>query len=174
MGNVVKLLSFGVGFGVGIVNAVNHCRLEDDISLDFGSSQGSGGVGAEIGVAGTAAENNYSALFHVADSLVSDIGLGDLRHGNSGLNSYGHAELLKSVANAESVDSRGEHSHMIGAGSVHLAGASASPEVAAADNDADLNALLVALLDRFADAEHRVKIYAVLVLARERFARELQ
>jgi len=73
--------------------------------------------------------------------LLADIGLGYLLHGDSGLDSDGHLEMLKGIGESEGVHDGGEHTHMVGSGSVHIAARNAAPEVAAADDKTDLNAI---------------------------------
>lgn len=59
----------------------------------------------------------------------------------------GHAGLLKRVGKGQRVDDRGEHAHVVGAGTIHLAGRAPSPEVSAAHYNGDLRAGVDALFN---------------------------
>ncbi len=61
----------------------------------------------------------------------------------------GWPELLERVLEAEGVDDRGQHAHLVGLGAVHaLAGTDlAPPDVAAADDDGDVGLEVLADLD---------------------------
>ena len=173
-GDGVELFGVGILFRVGIVNAVDHSRLHYYVSLYLNSAKSGGCIGAEERVARAAAEDDHSALVKMSYSLVADIRLRDLTHVDSGLHPNVYPKLLQSVANAERVDSRSEHSHVIGASSVHIAGRSSAPEVASAYNDSDFHSGIDAFFDRLADFQQKVKVDTVLQLTRERLARKLQ
>ena len=67
----------------------------------------------------TRAEDNYSALFKMTHSLVSDVRLSDLWHGYSCLYPYLKSTVLKSVCNSKCVHSSCQHTDMVGSCSVH-------------------------------------------------------
>ena len=64
----------------------------------------------------------------------------------------GWPELLEGVLQGQGVDDRGEHAHVVGLGAVHArAGAGhAPPDVAAADDDGDVDAEVAADVDDLA------------------------
>ena len=64
----------------------------------------------------------------------------------------GWLELLEGVLEGQGVDDRGQHAHVVGLGAVHAgAGAGhAPPDVAAADDDGDIDVEVAADLDDLA------------------------
>ncbi len=77
---------------------------------------------------------------------------------------------------ARRVDDRGQHAHVVGGGAVHALGARGQPpeQVAAANHDADLHAQLLDLADVGGDAGGDRRVDPELLLAHERFARQLE
>ena len=99
------------------------------------------GVGGEVRQAGAGAEDDDAALFHVADGAARNVGLGDLAHGDGALDAGLDAGLLQEVLEGQAVHDGAEHAHVVGAGAVHAAlrQFGAAEEVAAADDDRDLD-----------------------------------
>ncbi len=75
-----KLFGIWYLFRVGSVDAVYPGAFQDDIGVDLNGSERAGRIGCKIRIAGTGAENDHAALFHVADGPTADIGFGDLLH----------------------------------------------------------------------------------------------
>ena len=112
----------------------------------------------------------------MADCLSADIRLSDAAHLDGSLHAHLHAALLQAVGQCEAVNDRREHAHMIRPGPLHPVAAvlDAAPEVAAADNNADLHARLHTLLDHVADTADHIKIQAPVGVAGQRLAADLQ
>ena len=110
----------------------------------------------------------------MANRLVADIGLGYLLHGDSGLDSDGHLEMLKGIGESEGVHDGGEHTHMVGSGSVHITARTSAPEVAAADDKTDLNAHIDTFLDCGADIENGIVVNTHTLSAGEHLAAYFQ
>jgi hypothetical protein len=85
----------------------------------------------------------------VADRLAADVGLGELVDLDGALHPGRHADLLERVLQGQGVDDRGEHAHVVGGDAADRLAAVllAAPDVAAADDDADLQSLRVGELD---------------------------
>ena len=83
-------------------------------------------------------------------------------HLDGGLHPDLHVHLLQHVGQGQTVQSGGQHAHVVGTGALHLAAAvlHAPPEVAAAHDHAHLDALVAALLDNAAHAVDHIKIEA--------------
>ena len=160
--------------GVLIVDAVHHRGLEHDVCTHLNGAQSSGRVGGEEGVARTAAEDGDLALFHCVESFLAGEGRGHLRHGDGGEHLGGHTQLLQLVGDSQGVHHRCQHPDLIGQGALHLAAGTAAPEVAAAHDDADLDAQLVGLLHAAADRVHGRLVEAGALLAAECLAADLQ
>ena len=91
---------------------------------------------------GAGAEDHDAALLEVPDRAARDVGLGDLAHRDRGLHPGLDALLLQEVLERQAVHDGAEHAHVVGAGPVHAAllELGAAEEVAAADDDRDLDA----------------------------------
>ena len=78
-----------------------------------------------------------------------DVGLGDVLDLDGRLHARLHADVFQLALERDAVHDRGEHPHVVGHGAVHAAGVGgrAAPDVAAADNDGDLDAEAVDFLD---------------------------
>ena len=114
-------------------------------------------VGGEERHAGAGAEDDDAALLEVADRAPRDVGLGDLAHRDRGLHARLDALLLEEVLQREAVHHGAEHAHVVGARAVHalLLQLGAAEEVAAADDDGDLDALVDRLGDLAGDRRAR-------------------
>ena len=86
-----------------------------------------------------------------------------------------HAALGKHVRQRKAVHRSGQHTHPIGADALDLAVAilDAAPEVAAADDDADLGAHFHAALDGLADRTDKGKVIARFFLGGKGLAADL-
>ena len=78
----------------------------------------------------------------MANRATADIGLGNLAHGDGAHDAAVHTGMLKRVLKREGVHYGGEHAHRVALGSIHATGRNldAAEDVAAADNDRDLDA----------------------------------
>lgn len=83
--------------GILVVNSVHIGGLEDYVGVDLGGAKGGAGIGREEGASGSASENYNSPLFKVTYGAASDVRLGNLLHGNGGLNSRLASRLLDAV-----------------------------------------------------------------------------
>ena len=160
--------------GVLVIDAVYHRGLEHDVCTHLNGAQSSGRVGGEEGVARTAAEDGDLALFHCVESFLAGEGRGHLRHGDGGEHLGRHTQLLQLVGDSQGVHHRCQHTDLIGQRTLHLAAGTAAPEVAAAHNDADLNAQLMGLLYASTDCVHGRLVEAGPLFAAEGLTADLQ
>ena len=88
----------------------------------------------------------------------------------------GDADLLERVLQRQGVDDRGQHAHVVGGRPVHAAGAGrqAAEQVAAADDDGDLDAELLDFADLAGDLGGDRGIDAERLLAHQGFAGEFE
>ena len=176
IGDVVKLHGVLVDAGIGAVNAVDVLGKENGVGVDLAGAEHGGRVRGEIGAAGAAGEEDDLALLQMLDRALAGIGLGKGAHLRRGLDADGNVLLLHHVGDGEAVHDRGEHAHMVGAGALHVAAAvlGAAPEVAAADDHADLHAELAAFLNRVAHAGDHIEIQTGLLLAGQSLTADLE
>ena len=85
----------------------------------------------------------------MADRAAADERLSDGPHLDGGREPRGDADVLQGVLERQGIDDRREHAHVVGGGAVHALGAGrkAPEEVAAADDDARLDAELLNFAD---------------------------
>ena len=143
---------------------------------DLHRAQRGGRVGREVGIAGAGREDHGAALFEVADGAAPDERLGDGAHLDGRHHARHDALLLERVLQRQGVDDRRQHAHVVAGGAVHPARAGGEPpeDVAAADDDGGLDAERLDLLHVVRDLRRDGRIDAVLLLAHQGFARELQ
>ena len=129
--------------------------LEQGLGVDLGGTQGRGRVGGEERVAGAGGEDHHPALLEVAHGATADVRLGDARHLDRRLHAGRLAESFEGVLQGEGVHHRAEHADVVGLGRVHPGelALAAAPEVAAADDDGDVDVLVLAHVDDRASGE---------------------
>ena len=169
------LLGLRVDLGVGGVDAVDTVLGDEDlIGVDFECALGGHGVCGEVRKSGSGAEDDDAVLLHVPHGAAGNIGFGDLRHRDRGLHTGVDTRLFEEVLQGQAVHDGAEHAHVVGAGAVHaaLGEFGSAEEVAAADDDADLD-ILGGGGDLTGDCGHDVGIDADLASA-EDLAGELE
>ena len=100
----------------------------------------------------------------------SDVRLGDLLHGDGGLNSRLASRLLDAVGKGKAVYDRCKHTHMVGSCAVHLAAGASSPEVSASHDNGHFYTLVGAFFNAFADFKNGGKIKTALLSSGEHLA----
>src|SRR5487761_737712 len=173
---VVELEGIGIELGVGCVHAVDLGRLENHVGLDLDSAQRRGGVGGEVRVAGAGGQDHDPALLEVADSASPDVRLSDLRHLDGGHGARGNPDPLERILQRQRVDHRRQHAHVVAGGAIDakLAGSHATKDVAAADDERDLDAHLVDALHLAGDGLDDREVNAVVPRAAECLAAQLE
>jgi hypothetical protein len=112
----------------------------------------------------------------VAHRAAADVRLGELLHGDRREHARGHVGALERVLQGERVHHRRQHAHVVGAGAIHAArrAGHAAEDVAAADDQRDLDAERAYFGDLGGDALEDGGIDAEAGVAHEGFARELE
>ena len=166
----------GVRHRVFVVDAVDLGRLEQDLGVDLDRAQGGGGVGREVRVAGAGHEERDAALLEVADGAPPDVRLGDLVHRDRGHDPGRDAGPLERVLEGQAVHDRREHADVVAGRAVHPARrrGQAAEDVAATDDDPDLDAEAVDLRDLAGDERADGRVDAVLAIAEQRLAGQLE
>jgi hypothetical protein len=112
----------------------------------------------------------------VADGSAADVRLGDLVHRDRAHHPGRHAGPLEGILQRESVHHGREHPDVVAGRTVHAARRrrEAAEDVAAADDDADLDAEPMDLGDLSCDERAERGIDAVGTIAEQRLTRQLQ
>src|SRR3954454_3679 len=149
---------------------------EDRLGVDLAGAQRGGGVGREERVPRAGGEDDDAPLLEMAHRAAADVGLGDLADVERGLHARVDVELLERVLELQRVEDDREHPHVVGRRAVHALGRSGDPavDVARPQHDRDLDAAIVHALDLLGDLAQALEVGAVLEVAHERLARELQ
>src|SRR5262249_410594 len=139
--------------GIGIVDAIDFGGLQDGVGLDLHGTQGSGGVGGKVRIAGAGGEDDHSSLLQVADGAPAAGWFGGLVHFDGRNQARIDGAVVQSILQGERVDDRGEHAHVVGGNAVHVARlvGHATEEIAASHYDCSLHAERVHLLDLTGD-----------------------
>ena len=106
------------------------------------------------------------------EGFAKDKGFRHADHIERGLHAGGNALLFDRVLQGERVDDGSEHSHVIRGGAVHAGALTAAPEIAAADDDADLHAHIVYADELIDDAGDDLFVQPEALISRERLARK--
>ena len=143
--------------------------------MDLRRAQHRRRIRGEEGHARAAAEDHDRAALEIFDRLFGVIALAHALDVHGGEELGPDAALGEHVGQREAVHGRGQHTHAVGADTLDLAVAvlDAAPEVAAADDDADLGARFHAALDLFANGRDKGKVIACFLLGGKRLAADL-
>ena len=130
---------------VAVVHALDAVlRHQDRVGAHLERAQRGGGVGREERVAGAGREDHDAALLEVAHRAAPDVRLGHLGDRQRGHDARVGSLPLERVLQRERVEERREHPGVVGGRAVHPAlgrGGEAAVEVAAADDDRDVDAV---------------------------------
>ncbi|MPM98202.1 hypothetical protein SDC9_145386 [bioreactor metagenome] len=141
VGELIVAIGLRMGVGVAVIDRVDAVLAhQQDLRLDLQGTLSGDRVGGEVRHARAGAEDDDSALLHVALGAARNVGLGHLPHGDGRLDAGGHPFLLQEVLQGQRVHHRAEHAHVVGAVTVHTAALQlhTAEIVAAADHDRDL------------------------------------
>jgi hypothetical protein len=177
VGDLGQELGGGIERGIGGVDALDAVLgHEQRLGVDLGRPQRGRGVGGEERVAGAGREDHDPPLLEVAHRTAADVGLGDLGDRDRRLHAGERAGLLERVLQRQPVQHGGQHAHVVAGRPVHALGGAGQPtvDVAAPDDDRDLDAAIVGLLHLPRDRRDAVRIGAVVEVAHERLARQLE
>ena len=121
-------------------------------------------------------EHRDPALLEMTDGPAPDVRLGDLVHRDGGHDPGGDPGALERILEGQAVHDRREHADVVAGRAVHApsTGRQAAEDVAAADDDADLDAELVDRGDLARDERAESRIHAILAVAEEGLAGQLQ
>src|SRR3954466_1050658 len=173
----VDELGVGILAGVGGEHALDAVLgHEDRLGVDLARAQRGGGVGREERVAGAGREDHDAPLLEVAHRAAADVGLRDLADVERRLHARVDLELLERVLQLQRVEDDREHPHVVRGRAVHPLGRArdAAVDVARAEHDRDLDAAVVDALDLLGDLAQALEVGAVLEVAHERLARQLE
>ena len=162
---------------VAVVDAPDPAlRHQDRLRTDLERAQCGGRVGREERVAGAGREDDDPALLEVPHGAAADVRLGDLRDHERREDAGVGPPPLERVLERERVEDGGEHAGVVRRRAVHplRGGGDAAVDVAAADDDRELQPLRLDVDDLTGDLVDRLRVGAVLVIPHQRLARELQ
>ena len=161
---------------IRIVDPVDLGRLHQDLGADLDGAQRGGGVGREVRVAGAGHEDHDAALLEVADGAAADVRLRDLVHRDRAHDAGRRLRPLDRVLERQAVHDGREHADVVARRAVHALGGGrqAAEDVAAADDDADLDAARPHGRDLAGDERADGRVDAVLAVAEERLAGQLE
>ena len=112
----------------------------------------------------------------MAHRLAANVWLGDLTHLDGALHARIDVDVLQRALQGERVHDGREHSHVVRLRPIHalVASRKAAPDIAAADDDGDVNAVLAHLLDLGRNGVDGRQVDAEALISCERFTAEFQ
>jgi hypothetical protein len=133
---------------------------EDLVALTLQGPLGTHRVGGEVRHTGAGPEDDDPALLEVANGAPRNVRFGDLTHRDGRLDPGVDALLLEEVLEGQAVHDGAQHAHVVGARALHplLLQLGPAEEVAAADDDCDLDSLADAGRDLPGNSPHHVRV----------------
>ncbi len=162
---------------VAVVDAVHGVlRHQDRLGADLERPQRRGGVGREERVARPSGEDHDPALLQVAHGAPADVRLRNLGHRQGREHAGLRAAPLERVLDGHRVEHAREHPRVVGRRPVHPGRRPfhAADDVAAADDDRDLRAVLVDGHDLAGERLDALLVDAELAVAAQGFPGELE
>ena len=171
-GEIVVFDGRGVLFGIGGIDAVDAGAFEEGVSPDFKGAQRGAAVGGEERIAGAAGDDDDGTLFEFGHGVIAHIVMGERLHRNGGEYLGGNAFSLDETGQGQGVDHGGEHSHLVAVHAVEafLCTLNAAENVAAAVDDADLEAGAGGIRDFFGKGPEAFGVESDAALVPEAFA----
>ena len=167
----------GVRHGIAIVDAVDLGRLEQDLGVDLDRAQRGRGVGREVRVAGARPRRSTTRPFsrwriarrRMYGSAISFMAIAVITRVGTPARSSASCER-------QAVHDRRQHADVVAGRAVHAPRRRRQPaeDVAAADDDPDLDAERVDLADLAGDERAERRVDAVLAVAEQGLAGQLE
>ncbi len=104
---------------IGIVEAVNLCGLQKNLSVYLLRPKYRSSISCKVGIACTGGKYHHPSFFQMSNSLSNNKGLSHFMHGNSGLNTGHHPSFFQSILQSQAVNYRGQHTHSVGRNPIH-------------------------------------------------------
>ena len=138
-GNGFETFSFRIFPRVRAVDSIDLGCFEDDIGSHFAGAKGGGGVGGKEGAACAAGEDDDGSFIELVLGFAPDEGLGHVFHFDGRHDGAFHTDVGERAFQGEGVHDRGQHSNVIGSGTIHATGGGggSAPEVSATDYDSE-------------------------------------
>jgi len=151
-------------------------RHQDRLGVDLERPQRGGRVRGEERIARSGGEDDDPLLLEMAYRPPANVGLRDLGNLDRRLDARVRPSPLERVLERECVQQGGEHARVIRCRPVHsFSGSShATVDVPGADNDRELDALLLHLDDFPGNRVDPIAVEPVVLVAHQRLSRELQ
>src|SRR5580765_3292578 len=99
--------------GIGIVDAIDFGGLQDYFCFDLHCPERGGGVGREVGIAGSGSKDHNPLFLEMANRAASNERLRDLVHLDGCHHASVDGSFFKRVLQSQGVDHGGEHTHMV-------------------------------------------------------------
>ena len=118
-------------------------------------------------MSGAAREERYTALLQERYCLILGKQLRESAAYKGGIYLRLHSHGTENLRGIDTVHHGSQHADLVRLGTLHILAGTASPEVAAADDDTHLNAIIHQSLDLLRHAQNRSLIKACVLLAGE-------
>ena len=159
---------------VAVVHTVNILGEQNHVCFDLRRPERCRCICREERIAGARTEDHDVAVFQMTQRSAPCIRLRDLFHFDCRLYLRRNPECQKRVLQRQGIHDRRQHAHIVCRSPVHVLARTSAPEVAAPDDNGDLHAQLVDLLDLLGDLARHFFTDAKMVTARKRLTADLE
>ena len=162
--------------GIRTVDAVDFGGLQHDVGTDLDATQAGRGIGREERITRACRENHDFALTQAAHGMTAVIVLDDATHRNGRHDPARDVAPFQGIAQAQGIHDRGEHAHVVAGDPIQARRlqCGATEQIAATHHKPDLDANADQLTDLQRHAVQDLRVDAEVLVAHERFARQLE
>ena len=159
---------------VFVINAVYHGCFQENICFDFHSTQSCCSIGREERASCSATKDDNSTFFQVADGFVPNVRFCNLLHADGSLYPNINAQSFHRICNRKGIHGCCKHPDVVRSGTIHISGGTTTPEISAADNNADFCPSINTLFNAGTNFIDHIKIQTSLLIASECFSAQFQ
>lgn len=162
--------------GVFVVHAVDLRCLDHHVAIELKRSEYAGSIRSEVGVSRPRSTDDDPSFLHVPSPSPFDVFLSDFRDVDRTHEPRGNSCGFKGILHGDCIHDCRHHPDEIGRGSIH-AGCRcrhSSEDVSSSQDDGDLDAAIMDLLDLQCEVLEEFRINPVMPASLKSFSRDLQ
>jgi hypothetical protein len=161
---------------IAVVDAFDFGRLEESLGLNLHGAKSRCGVCREKRIARASGKNDDIAFVEVAHGAATNVGLRDLAYFERGHDACRDVVFFQGILERQRIDDGREHAHVVALRAIHPGACTfeSSEDVAASDDDADLNSPTVKFRNFRSDALQCFEVNAEVAFGAQSLAADLQ
>ena len=159
-----------------VVYTIDLGGFQHHVGFDFDPAQTGRRIGSKEGVASTGREDHHFACTQLADGFGPDVGVTDPLQGDGRHQTGIHISTMQGITHGQTVHHGCQHTHVVAHHAVHarFGKTGTTEQVAATDDQTDLNTQLNQLLDLLGHPIQHRRINAETLGALQGFTTQLQ